>query len=290
MRLASYAKLNLFLLVRGKRPDGYHSLQTLFERISLHDTIGLTIREDRRISLSCDHPGVPLDASNLALRSAAALQRRLKIPRGVHIAITKRIPVGSGMAGGSSNAATVLVGLNRLWKAGLNRQQLCRLAGKIGSDVPFFIHDCPFALAAGRGERVRPLTELKRICLWHIVIMPRIHVATPKIYQGWDDSPSLRLTKPKISAKLLCLALQHQEWQSVSHGLYNSLEPVTSRLYPEVNRIRKRLQGLGVQSILMSGSGPAVFGVFRSRKEAETARRKLSATSRTWQVATARTK
>lgn len=273
LTINSYAKLNLYLRVINKRKDGYHNLETLFERINLSDKIILERRSDGKIKILSGSPDIPKDETNLAYRSAALLQKKLKLSEGVNITIKKNIPVASGMGGGSSNAASVLIGLNRLWRLKLSRLQLARIGGQIGSDVPFFIYDCPFALAGGRGDKIKPLNYLRAIRLWHILVVPKIRVSTPLIYKKWDEftknNQKSSLTSRKSNVNILLLALKRRDLASISAGLYNSLAPVTTRLYPEITVVIRHLTDLGLKGNLMSGSGPAVFGICSSRKEAQ---------------------
>ncbi len=287
--LKSYAKLNLYLEVLNIRKDNYHNIETVFERIDLKDTIILKARPDRLIKIICGNHSVPGDSSNLCYRSAALLQRTFKIKHGLDIKIIKRIPVGSGLGGGSSNAATVFLGLNRAWRLGLSRAKLTDLAKKIGSDVPFFLYDSPFAEGTNRGDRIRPLPALKRVRLWHILVMPEIKVSTPLIYRRWDKGRTFKLTKRRRNAKILLSAILKKDLCLISQLLFNSLEEVTISLYPEVCRIKEALATLGLKSILMSGSGPAVFGIVASRKEAVSISRQLKAKHRSWQVYVTRT-
>jgi 4-diphosphocytidyl-2-C-methyl-D-erythritol kinase len=284
----SFAKLNLYLKVLRKRKDNYHSIKTIFERVDLCDKIILTPRRDKLIKIICSAPGVPCGPKNLAWKSANLLQERFKVKRGVNIRIIKRIPVGAGLAGGSSNAATVLCGLNKLWKLKLSRADLAQLAQKIGSDVGFFIYNLPFALGTGRGEKIKPLQGQR---LWHILVVPRFAVSTPLIYRKWDElcGRRARLTKPAPDVKILSLALRKRGFSLISGGLFNSLQEVTVKLYPQVPRIVHTLKSLGVKSILMSGSGPAVFGVVTSRKEAVTLKKLLKKKIGSWRVFVTRT-
>jgi 4-diphosphocytidyl-2-C-methyl-D-erythritol kinase len=268
LTLPSFAKINLFLSVRARRADGYHTLDTLFERISLRDTVSFRTRPDKRIDLVCAGARLPCDERNLAFRAAALLQGRCRVSQGVSIVIEKVIPVGSGMGGGSSNAATALLALNRLWKLGLSLEQLAKLGGSIGSDVPFFVYESRFALGKGRGERIVPLPDLESARLWHIVVVPRVSVSTPEIYRAWDRQGTLRLTRPGSNAKLTYLALKKRGFPALTRVISNSLEPVTESLYPQVTEAKRLLVASGAKTILMSGSGPAVVGIVPSRKEA----------------------
>jgi len=280
--LSSFAKVNLFLKVLNKRQDNFHNLITLFERIDLCDKIVLKMRKDALIKVTCDDPAVPLDESNLCYRSAALLQDKFGVKKGVDIRIFKKIPVGAGLGGGSSNASTALVGLNRLWKLGISRQRLCRLGAQIGSDVPFFIHDVPFALGLGRGEKIKPLASLKKAKLWHLLAVPRIHVSTPTIYRKFDALKRQKkvragLTAPAEGVKILLLSIRKNDLSRIGENLFNSLEPITIRLCSEVRSVKYKLAKLTPEKpILMSGSGPAVFCILNSRREAVFLGRRLA--------------
>ena len=300
MILNSFAKLNLYLEVLKKRKDSYHNISTLFERIDLSDKIILKARPDNLIKIICKNPGVPGDSSNLCYRSAKLLQEKFHIKRGLDIKIIKQIPTGAGLGGGSSNAAAVLSGLNKLWKLNLSCQSLAGLAKKIGCDVPFFIYNTSFALGQARGDKVKPLIGLKELRLWHILVVPKIKVLTPKIYKEWDRYSEL--TTPRHNAKILISGLRKKDRSSlilasskikqglmISRLLFNRLEEITVRLYPEVQRIKEALTRLSLKSILMSGSGPAVFGLVLLRKEAERISRQLKRQHRSWQVFVTRT-
>ncbi len=286
MVIKSYAKINLFLLVNGLRKDGYHSIKTIFERIDLHDKIIIKSRRDRKIKLTSSSRDIPLDSSNLVFRSARLLQEKFHINKGLDIKIIKRIPVGAGLGGGSSNAASVLLGLNKLWKLKLTPEILAGFAKKVGSDAAFFIYNCRFAQASGRGDKIRPLNQFKDLNLWHILVVPKLHVSTPLIYREWDRMAAEKpgLTAPKYDVKILTLALEKKDSKGVSAALFNSLEPVTFSLYPQVKRIKQGLSQFGLSSVLMSGSGPAVVGIVSSRKEAQLLARKLRRENASWRV------
>ncbi|MDD4980986.1 MAG: 4-(cytidine 5'-diphospho)-2-C-methyl-D-erythritol kinase [Candidatus Omnitrophica bacterium] len=272
LSLKSYAKLNLYLEVLKPRSDGYHDIKTVFEKIGLCDKIVLKARPDKKIKLTCNLPAVPKGQTNLAYRGAQLLRKALHIDQGVDIRIIKHIPVAAGLGGGSSNAASVLLGLNKLWGLALSKNKLARLAANIGSDVPFFIYDYPFAEGCGRGDKIRPLKAISGLRLWHILIVPKFGVSTPLIYKKWDKTleknKKAGLTRPGQDVKILTLALKARNSALLRESLFNSLEQVTVRLYPQIGRIREQLLRKGVKSILMSGSGPAVFGICSSKKEA----------------------
>ena len=289
MILTSRAKLNLYLKVGSKRKDHYHTLDTLFERIDLCDKIVLTPRVDSRIKITSDSRQIPKDASNLAWRAARLIQKTCQVDQGLDIKIIKRIPVGSGMGGGSSNAASVLVGLNKLWKLGLSRKRLMDLGSQLGADVPFFIADSPFAIGSQRGDKISSLKALSRLRLWHVLVVPKLHVSTAEVYQKWDDlAQKVRLTSAVSSVKLITLALRRKDFSLLGKALFNSLEQVSINLYPQIGRVKKKLSRLGAKSILMSGSGPAVFGIVSSKNEALSLVRQLRG-NRYWQAYVART-
>lgn len=287
MILNSYAKLNLYLEVKNRRKDNFHNIETLFERISLADTINLKSQPDKKISIACNDSSVPKDNSNLCYRAAEILKKRFKVNKGIGIQIIKRIPVGAGLGGGSSNAASVLLGLNKFWGLGLSVNALAELAGRIGSDCPFFIYNTSFALARGRGDKINALNDLNKVKLWHILVVPKLKVSTPLIYRKWDEFSSarggLKLTTLKHNVKILILELMKK--RVLTPGLlYNSLENVTVNLYPQVKDVREKLENLGLKLILMSGSGSTVFGICSSRKEANRIYRQLKEKNKAWQV------
>ncbi len=290
LTLASFAKLNLYLEVLGKRKDNYHNLSTIFERISLCDKIILKTRRDNQITIVSSSKDIPKDDSNLCAKAALLLQKGMRAAKGADIVIIKQIPVGSGMGGGSSNAALTLLGLNKLWGTRLSRNKLALYARKVGADVPFFLHNCRFALGGRRGDHIKPLIELKNLRLWHIIVVPRIKVSTPFIYQKWDEfigrprGKKVRLTLPKYDASILNLALRKKDFSSVQKALFNSLQDVTFRLYPELQCVKSSLEKLGLKSILMSGSGPAVFGIVPSRKEAVFLAEQLRKKHKSWRI------
>ncbi|MEW6101976.1 MAG: 4-(cytidine 5'-diphospho)-2-C-methyl-D-erythritol kinase [Candidatus Omnitrophota bacterium] len=292
LTLNSPAKVNLFLKVLNKRSDNYHNIKTIFERISLFDTISLEATPGKRIKINCKDPQVPKNSSNLCFRAAAILQERFGVKSGVEIAIIKRIPVGAGLGGGSSNAACVLAGLNKLWKLRIPVNKLAKIAASIGADVPFFVYNSSFALGEARGDRITPFKNPRNLRLWHILVVPRIKVLTPFIYKEWDKrlkNKKLRLTMPGSNVKIFRLALNRKDPSLIKEALFNSLEAVTVKLHPEVGLIKKELALLGLKTILMSGSGPAVFGVVSSGKEAATVKRILAKKRKSWRIFTAKT-
>ncbi|MEI6831568.1 MAG: 4-(cytidine 5'-diphospho)-2-C-methyl-D-erythritol kinase [Candidatus Omnitrophota bacterium] len=294
--IKSFAKVNLYLQVLNKRKDNFHNLKTLFARINLADIIILKNAQGNAIKIKCNNRGVPQDKTNLCWRAAALLKQRLKLKNGLEIEIKKFIPIGAGLGGGSSNAASVLLGLNRYWNLGLSKTKLLGLATKLGSDVPFFIHDAKFALGSNKGDKIKAVASLKQLKLWFILVYPNIKVSTPLIYQKLDSClpacPVGRaagkafsgLTTPQADVKILISELSRKGFRAARECFFNSLEHVTSRLYPVVNQVKNAFYGMGLERVMMSGSGPAVFGICNSQKQAQELSGKLRRKYRSWQV------
>ena len=261
--LSSPAKLNLYLKVLNKRPDGYHNIVTLFERIDLCDEITFTLNQDGKIRIQCNHPQVPVGPKNLVYRAARLLQDNFKVKEGVNIKIRKRIPVAAGLAGGSSNAATALLGLNQLWGLHLSRQQLLKYAAEIGSDVSFFLHGCPWALGSQRGEKITRISLKKK--LWHVIVVPKVKLYASEVY----GALKLRLTKPNDDVNILIHNLKKNDLTTVGHLLWNDLEAPVVKLFPAILKLKEKLKSLNTQGVMVSGSGPAVFVLTQSRQEAQ---------------------
>jgi len=265
MKIFSPAKINLFLHITGKRPDGYHDLVTLMCCIGLYDTVALEIGAPKTV-ISCSDPTVPQDQTNLAFRAAGCfydyLSRHLeKRYDHVEIHIDKCIPVSAGLGGGSSNAAAVLLGLNQYYGHPFTQAELQDMGQSIGADVPFFIFGHP-AIASGIGERLEPYSGLQS---YHILLVhPGLEVSTAAVYNNLD----LGLTNCK--KKLKQVLLKKQAFNACDH-LCNDLETVTVKKYPEIALIKENLMHLGASGALMSGSGPAVFGLFSDAIQARNA-------------------
>lgn len=241
------AKLNLFLHVVGRRPDGYHLLQTLFRFIDLNDTLQFTLREDGAVRRLTEVSGVP-EEQDLCVRAARLLQQETGCRLGVEIALQKRIPMGGGLGGGSSDAATTLLALNKLWKLKLSRERLMELGLQLGADVPVFIFG-ENAFAEGVGERLQayPLPDA-----WYVVLFPPVHVPTAQIF-GHPE-----LTRDTNSLTIRALP---------ASDLHNDLQSVVCKLYPEVER---HLAWLGKYApAMMTGSGACVFAAFGSEADAQ---------------------
>jgi len=266
VRIRAPAKINLFLRVVGKRKDGYHRLDTLMAPVSLYDEI--EIRKSRRaprsaaprIAVGCAHPLVPPGEKNLAFRAARLLLPRIDPRWAVRIGIRKRIPVGAGLGGGSADAAATLTGLNRLFRLGLTDAQLEKLALALGADVPFFVRARP-ARARGIGERLSPVGKLP--ALWLVILYPGFPVSTARVFRKLPA-----LTKTRVNTSI---ATSLKSPDTIASLLLNDLETVAFNLYPGIRLLKNKLLREGAAGGLMSGSGSAVFGIFRSKKMAEKA-------------------
>ena len=263
MKLLSPAKVNLFLNVLSKRKDGYHEIETLFQRISLADEIPLSPALSG-VKLLTDSKKIPTGSKNLAYRAAQLLRERFNVQKGVVIRLRKKIPVAAGLGGGSSNAATVLLGLNRFWKLGLSQRTLCDLGAELGSDVPFFILETPFAFARGRGEILKKVSA-PRVKIWHCLVNPGFKISTKKAYRSLDQSS---LTPKKTDVKILLHSIQKGHSSALTNLLTNSLEVTLNKRVTTILEIKKELLRQGAKGSLLSGSGPTVFGIYSSKSKA----------------------
>ncbi|MFA5795412.1 MAG: 4-(cytidine 5'-diphospho)-2-C-methyl-D-erythritol kinase [Candidatus Brocadiia bacterium] len=273
LKLRSPAKVNLYLKVAGKRPDGYHELESIFQTIGLSDQ--LEISESRRgISITTDDAGLSTGKDNLVYRATELFKREYHIRQGVRISLTKRIPVGGGLGGGSSNAASTLTGLNRLWKLGLSRSELALQAAKIGSDVPFFIYGGT-ALVKGRGEIIFPLAIKQDF--HYLLIFPGFPVPTKNIYRNLKLLPA----KPDNNINTIIQYLTAGDIKQISRLMHNDLEPVALRLYPELMKTWQTVKRIADPGVMVSGSGSTIFKLCSSSREAlrlaKELRRNLSA-------------
>ncbi len=262
VRVRSYAKINWTLDVLFKREDGYHEIRTILQTVSLHDHIRLSLT-DGEIEASCDDPLVPCDSTNLAYRAAAALRELTGTGAGARIEIEKRIPVGAGLGGGSSNAAATLLGLCSLWGCAVGYPDLVRLSTELGSDVPFFLIGGT-AAGVGRGEEVYPLEPVERSEI--VLVNPGFSVATRTVYEKL--SRLTRLESARIIPVTL-VAAKHISEAALSGR--NDLEEAALGIHPEIGELKLKLIGLGARHSLMSGSGATVLGVFDNERASEEA-------------------
>ncbi|MFQ5602777.1 MAG: 4-(cytidine 5'-diphospho)-2-C-methyl-D-erythritol kinase [bacterium] len=261
IRLPSYAKINLGLLIKGKRSDGYHEIESLLLQIDLLDEIELKSQANPEIVVRCNNPVVPTDENNLCVRAANLIKKTSGISKGLEINLTKNIPMGAGLGGGSSNAATTLMGLNKLWNLDFTPEFLQKLAAQLGADVPFFIHGGA-AVARGRGEL---LSTINFNLEWPIlIIFPEIHVSTQQAYAGLN----LSLTMKKKNIKLP--HFKDSKFNNVDFYkvFINEFERAVFKNYPILAEIKRSIYRKNPVFTSMSGSGSSIFGIFHNLEDA----------------------
>ena len=264
LKFKTPAKVNLGLHVHGKREDGFHELETIFQMVSLFDDVELELLSSG-IKLECDMPGIPTDDTNLVCKAALLLRKSYQVEgKGVSIRLKKKIPFGAGLGGGSGNAAGVLMGLNRLWDLNIDREKLFTLAAELGSDVPFFLTS-PCALGKGRGERLKVLESCSKFQV--LLVFPGFPIATSWVYQNLR----LKLTKRPNNISILRKNLSLSDITSLGSRLYNDLEPVVIQSFPEIQVVKDELGAWGALGVLLSGSGSTVFGIFDDPEKAQVA-------------------
>lgn len=257
VKLLSPAKVNLFLRVLRKRPDGYHELQSILQPVSLFDEISLSVEPGEGSGLSCSGREMPSGRDNLAVAASRLYLEEAGIRKKISIAIKKNIPLGAGLGGGSSNAAAVLVGLNRILRKFTDRD-LLRMASSLGSDVPFFVRSTS-SFIEGVGQRVEVLSDFP---LFHYVILfPRKSLSTREVYERWD--PPERQPGKADPGSIA------ERFRRGDFPLENSLEAAVFAVFPEILSLKEIFQSLGARFVLVSGSGSSVFSVFRQRRAAE---------------------
>lgn len=273
IQLKAPCKVNYRLDVLRRRPDGYHDLRMIMQRVDLCDTITLGLSDMPGVRVACGSAGVPDGPDNIAWRAADALLQRSDRRSGIDIVIDKKIPVAAGLGGGSSDAATVLMGVNNLLHLGLSEQELMAIGVTLGADVPFFIFERT-ALAEGIGELLTPLDTVPPA--WIVLVNPRVPVSTAWVYQN------LELTnRPPVPILSRSFGTVHD----LCAVLANDLEAVTIARYPIIREIKERLLHEGAAGSLMSGSGPTVFGVFEDEAAARACADTIAAESRWFSVA-----
>jgi 4-diphosphocytidyl-2-C-methyl-D-erythritol kinase len=255
IHLHSPAKVNLRLEILGRREDGYHELRTVFQKISLHDTLRFSLKKEKGISIAAEHPQLPLGKKNLVFRAAQSMFKACGYWGGVHIEIEKKIPLGAGLGGGSSNAAATLRALNKLLEIKLSQKELMEMGLGIGADVPFFFLKGA-AIGSGIGERLEK-EELPR--LWYVLVYPNFEVSTRWAYEHFV------LTNQRFRFNLHRFL---KTPEGISRILLNHLEEVVSKRYPQINLMKEWLLSAGAFGALMTGSGPTVFGLFRDARSA----------------------
>ena len=257
--VTAYAKINLLLDVLHRRKDGYHEVEMIMQTIGLHDQ--LTIEEAKEYTLYTENGAIPHDQTNLALKAALLLGERYQTPP-VAVTLAKHIPVAAGLAGGSTDAAAVLLGMDKLFGLNLSAETLAALAAELGSDVPFCLFG-PTALASGRGEKLTALAQCPK--LWLVLVKPPFGVSTPSVYRNL----AVESLKEHPRTKACVEALAKQDTEKILQLMSNVLEQSTFKLHPATAEVKQRMQSLGGTHTLMSGSGPTVFSAFAEKAEAE---------------------
>lgn len=284
LTLASPAKLNLYLKVLDRRPDGHHRLVTLFHRVSLHDTLHL--KRSKNFSLSCSNPRVPLGEENLMTKAYRLLQKEFPKLGGVSVRLIKKIPMAGGLGGGSSNTAFFLLGMKRLYNLNISFKRLLRIGSKLGADVPFFLYDVPQAVGEDRGDRIKSSSLVLRpasLKYWFMLIVSREGLSTKDVYKEFSrmNRPAPSLTKVRRIVKLLGTQLKEGNFDRIPELLQNDLELAAFQLNPSLEQKISQMKKLGAQAVQMSGSGPTIFAMFPREKKAGNFARKLRIDPRT---------
>lgn len=269
IQLKSRAKINLSIDVLGKREDGYHLVEMIMQTIDLFDKIKIFSLKEDTIIIESNSLDIPLDSTNIVYKAADLIKKQYNIKEGVKIIIEKNIPIAAGMAGGSSNAAAVLVGLNQLWQLKLSENKLKELGLKLGADVPFCIGG-QTALAENIGEKLTKIDGLSEN-IFILVCKPELFVSTKEIYEEIDS----KIIEKRPNNKLLIQLLKENKIQQIADNMYNVLEEVTRERYPVIEEIEKIIMENDALGSMMSGSGPTVFGLYINREDAENCKNKL---------------
>ncbi len=265
--LLSFAKINWTLRILGKRTDGFHELCTVFQTVSLHDT--LHFEPAREISLTCDQESIPVDDRNLVVQAAEILHREFGISSGAKIRLDKSIPSPGGLGGGSSNAAAALIGLCRLWGRSVENACLTAIAAELGSDVPFFL-DGGSALGTGRGEIIEPLADINASEM--LLVTPDASVSTADAFKALA-APALTLEAPESS--LTVCRNEAVSLDPLHSVLINDFESTVFAEHPEITRVKETLLDLGASNAAMSGSGSSVYAVFDNKETRQAAQKAL---------------
>ena len=265
--LKAPAKVNLFLEILGKRDDGYHEIETIMQEIDLADSLQFEETQEG-VTLECNDKNIPANQDNLVCKAANLILEECGIKKGVLINLEKNIPVGAGLGGGSSDAATTLKALNSLWKVGLNNEELMGFAAKLGSDIPFFING-KTALCRGRGELITPVEVRNRMD--YIILFPRVHISTETIYKNLK----IDLTKKRKDVSFFLDALKYSEVAGISKLLFNRLEEIIFATYPDLLQVKSTLESFDFCGLSISGSGSAFFGLCNDRHQAEVIKSKI---------------
>lgn len=267
IKIAAPAKINLFLEILGKRPDGYHEIETVMQEISLFDRVCIE-NSDKGIEFTCSNSKLPIGEDNLVLKAVRLFQKESKIFRGVKIYLDKNIPISAGLGGGSSDAVATLLGLNKLWQTGYDEKKLISLAGGLGSDTSFFVIGNT-AICRGRGEVITPYPL--QVKYSYIIIYPRVEVSTAMVYKNFKIS----LTKNLKDVNLFLRFLASGSPEKLGTCLHNRLEEVVFSLYPAIGKIKEVLAKFNFCGTLLSGSGSALYGLCRGENDLKEIEQKI---------------
>lgn len=266
--LKSYGKINLGLDVLRRREDGYHEVRMIMQTVGLYDVLTMKKRKDDKIEMTCNLSFLPTDERNLVYKAVKLIKDKYHIKDGVEINLSKRIPVAAGMAGGSSNCAAALKGMNQLFDLGLSIDELCEIGVTLGADVPYCIWGGT-ALSEGIGEKLSRVDAMPDCYI--LIAKPGISVSTAFVYKNLDF-PALS-KHPDIDGMLECL--KEKDLTGICDRLENVLETVTIKEYPIIEKVKKHLMDQGAKGALMSGSGPTIFAIFEDKKTADDAMESL---------------
>lgn len=269
IELKSRAKINLSIDVLGKRQDGYHLVEMIMQTIDLFDIIKIFSLDEDTIVINSNSKDIPVDSSNIVYKAANLIKQEFNIKRGIKIYIEKNIPVAAGMAGGSSNAAAVLVGLNKLWDLNLSKNKLKEIGLQLGADVPFCIEG-EASLAENIGEKLTNIDGLSQD-VFILVCKPELFVSTKEVYEAIDS----KTIKKRPDNKLLIELLKENNIELLAKNMYNVLESVTKEKYPIIDEIEEIMINNKALGAMMSGSGPTVFGLYDNEDDAEKCRKIL---------------
>lgn len=268
------AKINLVLRILDRRPDGYHNLWSLMQTVQLEDELSISLADNHStINLRCDDPSLKTDSSNLVYRAAAAVLEHSGRIVGLDMVLAKRIPMGAGLGGGSSDAAATIIGLNRLLNLGWSMEKMAHVGQALGSDIPFFFF-APSATVEGRGERVAPV-RIKGGRRWVVLVNPGFPVETKWAYQQLSVS-RIGGVRPLSNVHAALGKAADLSWQEVLPATENDFETPVFKTHPVLRGIKQKLLAEGAEAALLSGSGATVFGVFRDERSAQQAQSSFS--------------
>ena len=268
MKIKAYAKINLLLDITGKRCNGYHDIATVMQTIDLYDTVYVDIVSKSGIEITCTADNIPTDQTNIAYKAAEMLIEEFHIEEGVHITLNKHIQVAAGMAGGSSNAAAVLFGMNKMFDLKLTQTELMERGVKLGADVPYCIMRGT-VLAEGIGEELTTLTPMPKCFV--LIAKPPISVSTKVVYEALDSKELVE--HPDIDG--LIEGLEKRDLKTIASCMGNVLEDVTIPMHPVIEEIKQEMKNAGALNAMMSGSGPTVFGLFETKAAARKAQDRI---------------